>query len=82
MVEDSGRFDALLQEDRTFPPPEAFTAQANISDPNVYEEAASDPEAFWAKFAGELDWFKKWDKVLDWNPPYAKWFIGGKLNVA
>ena len=82
MVEDSGRFDALLQEDRTFPPPEEFTAQANISDPRVYEEAANDPESFWAKFADELDWFKKWDTVLDWNPPYAKWFIGGKLNVS
>ena len=81
MEEDSGRFDALLQEDRTFPPPEEFTAQANISDPRVYEEAANDPESFWAKFADELDWFKKWDTVLDWNPPYAKWFIGGKLNV-
>ena len=82
VVEDSGRFDALLQEDRTFPPPEEFTANANISDPRVYEEAATAPESFWAKFADELDWFKKWDTVLDWNPPYAKWFIGGKLNVS
>ena len=82
MVEDSGRFDVLLQEDRTFPPPEAFTAQANISDPGVYEEALRDPEAFWAKFAEELDWFKKWDTVLEWDPPHAKWFIGGKLNVS
>ena len=46
MVEDSGRFDALLQEDRTFPPSEEFTAQANIADPSVYEQAARDPEAF------------------------------------
>ena len=82
MVEDSGRFDALLQEDRTFPPSEAFKTQANISDPGVYEEALRDPEAFWAKFAEELDWFKKWDTVLEWDPPHAKWFIGGKLNVS
>ena len=82
MVEDSGRFDALLQEDRTFPPPPAFKAQSNISDPDVYEDAKRDPEAFWAKFADELDWFKKWDTVLEWDPPHAKWFIGGKLNVS
>ena len=82
MVEDSGRFDALLQEDRTFPPSEEFKAQANIADPGVYDEALRDPEAFWAKFAEELDWFKKWDKVLEWDPPHAKWFIGGKINVS
>ena len=82
MVEDSGRFDALLQEDRTFPPSEEFKAQANIADPGVYDEALRDPEAFWAKFAEELDWFKKWDKVLEWDPPDSKWFIGGKINVS
>ena len=58
MVEDSGRFDALLQENRTFPPTEAFKAQANIADSNVYDEARRDPETFWANFAEELDWFK------------------------
>ena len=82
MVEDSGRFDALLQENRTFPPTEEFKAQANIADPNVYDEARRDPETFWANFAEELDWFKKWDTVLDWKPPPAQWFIGGKLNVS
>ena len=82
MVEDSGRFDALLQEDRAFPPSEEFKAQANIANPGVYEEALRDPEAFWAKFAEELDWFKKWDKVLEWDPPNSKWFIGGKINVS
>ena len=82
MVESTGSIDALLQEDRTFPPSEEFRNQANIADPGVYEEALRDPEAFWAKFAEELDWFKKWDQVLDWNPPHAKWFLGGKLNVS
>ena len=82
MVENVGRIEALLQEDRSFPPSDEFRNQANIADPKVYEEALRDPEAFWAKFAEELDWIKKWDKVLDWNPPHAKWFVGGKLNVS
>ena len=82
MVENTGNIEALLQEDRTFPPPEAFKQQANVSDPGVYEEAAKDPEGFWAGFAEELDWFQKWDQVLDWSPPFAKWFLGGKLNVS
>jgi acetyl-CoA synthetase len=82
MVENIGSIESLLREDRTFPPSEEFRKQANISDPNVYEEARRDPEAFWARFAGELDWFKKWDQVLDWDPPFARWFVGGKLNVS
>ncbi len=82
MVENTGGIEALLQEDRTFPPPEAFARNANIKDPSVYEEARRDPEAFWARFAGELDWFEPWQQVLDWNPPDAKWFIGGKLNAS
>ena len=82
MVENTGSIEALLQEDRTFPPSDQFRQQANINDPNVYAEAAKDPEAFWARFAGELDWFQTWDKVLEWNPPYAKWFLGGKLNAS
>ena len=82
MVENTGSIEALLQEDRTFPPPEAFVRQANVSDPNVYAEAAADPEAFWAGFAAELDWFKPWDKTLEWNPPYAQWFVGGQLNAS
>ena len=82
MVENTGSIEALLQEDRTFPPPEAFVRQANVSDPSVYAEAAADPEAFWAGFAAELDWFKPWDKTLEWNPPYAQWFVGGQLNAS
>ena len=82
MVESTGNIESLLQEDRVFPPTEQFKSQANISDPKIYEEALKDPEAFWAKFAEELDWFKKWDKVLEWDPPYAKWFTGGKINVS
>ena len=82
MVENVGGIEALLQEDRRFPPSDEFRNQANISDPNVYEEALRDPEGFWAKFAEELDWIKKWDTVLEWDPPHAKWFVGGKLNVS
>ena len=82
MVENVGGIEALLQEDRLFPPSEEFRQQANIADPKVYEEAARDPEAFWAKWAEELDWFQKWDQVLKWDPPHAQWFVGGKINVS
>jgi acetyl-CoA synthetase len=74
--------DALLQETRVFPPSDEFVKRANISDPAVYDEAARDFEAFWAKHAEQcLHWFEKWHTTLEWNPPYAKWFIGGKLNA-
>ena len=72
----------LLREDRRFPPPEQFRLHALANDQRVYEEAARDPEAFWAKFAGELEWSRPWDRVLEWNPPHAKWFVGGKINAS
>jgi acetyl-CoA synthetase len=72
----------LLQEDRSFPPPPEFRAKANINDPAVYERAEKDPEGFWAAFASELEWFRKWDRVLEWQPPHAKWFVGGKINAS
>ena len=75
-------FDALLTEDRVFEPPEEFRKNANVNDPGVYERADKDPEGFWADFAKELDWSKPWDQVLDSQPPDAKWFVGGKLNVS
>ncbi|HEV2379584.1 MAG TPA: acetyl-coenzyme A synthetase N-terminal domain-containing protein, partial [Terriglobia bacterium] len=74
-------FDALLQENRTFPPLEDFRCQANAGNAAIYERAAQDPEAFWVGEANRLDWFKPWDKVLEWNVPWAKWFLGGQLNV-
>ena len=82
MAENVGSIEALLQEDRRFPPPEEFARQANVRDPGVYEEAQKDFEGFWAKFADELHWFKKWDTVLKWEPPFAEWFVGGKINVS
>ena len=73
--------DALLEENRKFPPSEEFRKQANANDPEIYERARRDPESFWAQQAERLDWFKKWDKVSEWNAPWAKWFLGGKINI-
>ncbi len=78
----SPEIEALLNEHRSFPPADAFAASAVMNDPGIYERAATDPEAFWAGFAKELDWIQPWSKVLDWNPPDAKWFVDGKINVA
>jgi acetyl-CoA synthetase len=75
-------FSDLLREDRTFPPPAEFAARAVARDENLYAEAERDPEAFWARFAGELEWSKPWTKVLDWQPPHAKWFVGGAINAS
>ncbi len=74
--------EALLLENRRFPPPEAFRRRAHVQDARVYDEADRDPEAFWAKAAGDLHWFRKWGKVLAWELPFAKWFVGGKTNLA
>ena len=74
--------EVLLEEGRTFPPPDEFKQSANLNDPAVFEQAEKDPEGFWAEMAQELDWFKPWDKVLEWDCPWAKWFIGGKINVS
>jgi acetyl-CoA synthetase len=78
----SPEIDALLQEDRRFEPSAAFRAAAAVNDPAVYDRAAKDPEAFWAGFARELDWITPWTTVLEWTPPYAKWFLGGTLNAS
>jgi acetyl-CoA synthetase len=75
-------FDDLLREDRTFAAPADFRARALVKDDSLYAEADRDPEAFWARFAGELEWSRKWDRVLDWQPPHAKWFVGGTLNAS
>jgi acetyl-CoA synthetase len=73
---------SLLDVER-FEPPDAFRAHALISDPSVYDEAGRDPERWWETRAAELDWFEPWRQVVDWsNPPFAKWFIGGKLNAS
>src|SRR5690554_495638 len=75
--------DELLVEDRTFAPPEDFRANALISSPDVYAEAEADFEGFWARQAAEmLDWSEPWHTVLEWELPYARWFVGGKLNAS
>src|SRR3984893_8895885 len=74
--------DALLQEDRRYPPSDEFKAQANWNDPSIYERAEADPEAFWAEQAQAIDWFKPWDRVLDWDPPLAKWFVGAQETAS
>ena len=76
-----GRLDALLHEERKFEPSDQFRERANWNDLAIYEEASRDLEGFWAEQAGSIDWFRKWDQVLDWRVPDARWFVGGKLNV-
>ena len=77
--------DSTLREFRVFPPPPAFSARAHIKSleeyETLYKQSIADPEAFWAGVANDLHWFKRWDKVLEWNLPHAKWFVGGKLNL-
>jgi len=74
---------ALLHEDRVFEPSAEFRAKANVRDTGPYEEAERDYEGFWATFASELEWSRKWTKVLDWtDPPHAKWFVGGQINAS
>src|SRR5579884_3929887 len=67
---------------QTFPPPPEFAAQANIKDPGIYAQAERDYQAYWAEQAKRLDWFTPWHTVLEWEEPFAKWFVGGTLNVA
>ena len=72
----------LLSETRQFPPPPDLAANANVKA-DAYDTARADRLAFWAEQARRLSWAKEWDQVLDWsNPPFAKWFVGGQLNVA
>jgi acetyl-CoA synthetase len=78
----SDAIEGLLAEHRTFPPPEAFKRDALVTGAEIYDEANADREGFWAREAAQLDWFEEWHTILEWEPPYAKWFVGGKLNVA
>jgi len=70
------------QQELVFPPTQEFKDAANAGSPDIYSQAADDYEGFWAGWAERLDWFQKWDTVLEWNPPHAKWFVGGKINVS
>ncbi len=78
--------DSILTEKRSFPPPESFSKDAHIRTKEDYDKlcarAAADPEAFWADIARQLHWFEPWNKVLEWDVPWAKWFVGGKINLS
>jgi acetyl-CoA synthetase len=78
--------DSTLRENRVFPPPAEFSAKAHVKSleeyESLYRQSIEDPEKFWAGVARELHWFKPWDKVLEWNLPWAKWFVGGKFNLS
>jgi acetyl-CoA synthetase len=74
--------DALLTENRKFPPSAEFRRGAHVSDQAVYARADRDLEAFWAEQAEQLHWFKRWKTICEWKPPHAKWFLGGTLNVS
>src|SRR5579872_7478645 len=78
--------DSVLTEQRLFAPSEDFQSKAHIKSQadyeRLYKEAAEHPAEFWAKIANELHWFKPWNRVLDWNLPFAQWFVGGELNIS
>ncbi|HET8679706.1 MAG TPA: acetate--CoA ligase [bacterium] len=74
--------ESLLVERRVFAPSEAFRAHAVVADEGIYDAARRDPERFWADAADELHWFRKWTTVLEWELPFAKWFVGGRTNMA
>jgi acetyl-CoA synthetase len=82
----SPNIDSILQEQRKFPPPAEFSRHAHVKSMDEYErlykESVDDPDRFWSRIASELHWFKKWDKVLEWNCPWAKWFVGGRFNLS
>ena len=83
-IETKQAIEALFDENRTFPPLEAFARQANVRDPDVYKQAAADFEKFWEGEAERLDWFERWRKTLHWDDKakLARWFDGGKLNAS
>jgi acetyl-CoA synthetase len=78
----SDDLDVLLTEHRKFEPPPEFRAQANVSESGDYERAAADAERYWAEQADTLEWSTPYSTVLEWKPPHAKWFLGGRLNVS
>ena len=82
----STNIESKLQETRLFPPPAKFVAEARVGSMEQYramwQRSIDDPETFWAEQAEELAWAKKWDRVLEWDEPYAKWFGGGKINAS
>jgi acetyl-CoA synthetase len=87
MSQSQSTIESILKEKRLFPPSAEFALQAHITSLSqyqaLYEKAKANPEIFWEELAtDELHWFQKWDKVLDWQPPFAKWFVNGKINIS
>src|SRR3989338_5590513 len=84
MVSDA--LDSLLKENRVFKPRQEFSKHATISSleeyKRLYEFSQKNPDRFWTERAQQLEWVKKWDQWLEWDPPDAKWFVGGKLNIS
>src|SRR5438270_3429501 len=82
----SPNIDSTLQEQRKFECPTDFSERAHIKSleeyERIYKESIEEPEKFWGRVARELYWFKPWDKVLEWNAPWAKWFVGGQINLS
>src|SRR6266516_4125230 len=78
--------DSVLREERVFPPPSEFSRHAHVPDraryDALYQWSVDDPEGFWREMAGRLRWMTPFQRVLDWQPPFAQWFVGGKLNIA
>jgi acetyl-CoA synthetase len=74
--------EALLSEKRVFEPPETFVERALIADRAIYDRASADPEGFWAEQAERISWSRRWDRVMEWNAPWVKWFTGGTLNAS
>src|SRR6266545_29158 len=81
MTEVQQHIAALLSEERVFEPPPDFVAKALVKDRSIYEEAEADYQGFWAEQAERLTWFRTWDSVMEWTPPWVKWFSGGTLNA-
>ncbi len=80
--EERAAIGAFYSEDRTFPPPEEFVAEALVTDDSLHRRAEEDWEGFWAEQAAALHWFDRWTSVCEWDLPFAKWFVGGTLNVS
>ncbi len=81
MTDPQQNISALLSEDRVFEPSAEFRARAVVRDRSPYEAADADHEAFWAEQAERLSWYRRWDRVMDWTPPWVTWFSGGTLNA-
>lgn len=77
----SETIETLLSESRSFPPSDEFRAKANASDPAIYDQAEANWIGWWESWAATLDWDQRWETTLEWEQPFAKWFIGGKLNA-